>query len=300
MNNYLLIVSFTFLGLIMLAFGITATLLAPLNLYAHTSNVLGSAFISMAPKASYNLTLSRSIMHEKQVEVIVENGPWNYNSTWGHCYWIQQPFQITLLDGPHQDMLNLTTPHSPPTWTVFDIPESWSDLSAIHFSNPEDYPVSILVTISFNESVLNDAWLSLLYLGVASISTGILTTTVALIYSLKKRRLFEPGKEESEAGQREDGENRRIVLLLALAFLCLLVSFGLVSPAIGWFVSRYGAQFVHVLAVLVVYFASSYAYIHGRKLRWARSLSRAFIIVETLWLVWVLIALLLFIFAVRH
>ncbi len=104
----------------------------------------------------------------------------------------------------------------------------------------------------------------------------------------------------AEAGQREDGENRRIVLLLALAFLCLLVSFGFVSPAIGWFVSRYGVELVHVLAVLVVYFASSYAYIHGTKLRWARSLSRAFIIVETLWLVYLLIVYILFIFAVHH
>jgi hypothetical protein len=292
------------LGTLLLVFGVSAALLAPLNFYSSRTVILGSELIPIAAEAFSDFDFSEAVKHEKQVEVVIEDGPFGYNSTWGDCYWINNPFQIALLDKSKENFVNATTNHAPRVEHYFDIPSSWNDLGGIRISNPESFPVSVLVTVVFHEKIVNETWQALFFLGVASIFLGILVIGATLVYLKKRKGLIEVGESELKKlkeriiEQQDTLEKDKLAFLIILGFVSLVVSFGFFSPAIGWFISRYGAVFAQALAVIIVYIAGSYVYIHGKNLRWTRRLGLTIIILETLWLIYFLIVLIIFLFAV--
>jgi hypothetical protein len=304
MDAKFLFIGLLLLGTLLLVFGVSAALLAPLNFYSSKSVILGSKLIPIAAGASSDFDFSRVIKHEKQVEVIIEDGPFGYNSTWGNCYWINNPFQIALLDESKENFVNTATNHAPRVEHYFDIPSAWNDLGGIRISNPESFPVSVLVTVVFHNEIVNETWQGLFFLGVASIFLGILVIGATLVYFRKRKGLIEvveSGLKKPKEGsieQQETLEKDTIAFLIVLGFVSLVVSFGFFSPAIGWFISRYGAGFAQALAVIIVYIAGSYVYIHGKNLKWARRLGLTIIILETLWLIYFLIVLIMFLFAV--
>jgi hypothetical protein len=304
MDAKFLLIGLLLIGNSLLVFGVSAALLAPLNFYSSRSVILGSRLIPIAAEACSDFDFSDAIEHEKQVEVVIEDGPFGYNSKWGNCYWINNPFQIALLDESKENIVNTTTNHAPRVEHYFDIPSSWNDLGGIRISNPESFPVSVLVTVVFHEKIVNETWQGLFFLGVASIFLGILVIGATLVYFRKRKGLTEVGDSglkklrEGVIEQQETVEKDKIAFLIVLGFVSLVVSFGFLSPAIGWFVSRYGAVFAQTLAVIVIYIAGSYVYVHGKNLKWARRLGLTIIILETLWLIYFLIVLIMFLFAV--
>jgi hypothetical protein len=304
MDVKFLLIGLLLLGTSLLVFGVSAGLLAPLNLYSSRTVILGSGLVPIAAEASSDFDFSEAIKHEEQVEVVIEDGPFGYNSTWGNCYWISNPFQISLLDESKENFVNATTNHAPRVEHCFDIPSSWNGLGGIRISNPESFPVSVLVTVAFHSKIVNETWQGLFFLGVASIFLGILVIGATLVYFGKRKGLIKVGKnglrklEEGIIEQQEIPEKDKMAFLIVLGFISLVVSLGFFSPAIGWFIPRYGAVFAHASAVILVYAAGSYVYIHGKNLKWARPLGLTIVILETLWLIYLLIILIIFLSAV--
>jgi len=291
------------IGIMLLAFGATASVLAPLSLYSKRSRVLGSIALLISAGESGDFNFSRSITDENQVEVVIENGPRGYNLAWGNYFGINHPFQLALLDGSGENSVSIATNHSPRVEHYFSIPDSWSELGGIRVSNPEPYSVSIIVTVAIHHQTINETWRGLLTLGIVAVAAGIFAIGASLIYIFRQKRLVDRMNRETEKGgemrEREPvrlrgDEKEKVAFLLVLGFICLVISFGFLSPAISWFVSRYGAQFVHVLAVLVAYLSGAYVYRRGKVLKWAKTLGSIIIVVESIWLLLLLLVLIMF------
>jgi hypothetical protein len=136
--------------------------------------------VPIAANSSNEMGVFRSIGNIKEVEVAVYNGPLGMPSMWGDCYWIQHPFEIALVNG-EQSSLSITTESSPlsgPTH-IFDVPNTWNNLSAIRISNPENNPAVVIVVVIFHSQVSSFAWQMAMYLGLMSTIIGAIMIGVA-------------------------------------------------------------------------------------------------------------------------
>lgn len=176
-----------YVALILLVFGIALTALSYPNLYSWNVEVFDSGTVPIAAN-SYNehgfyTTFGPDL---KKVEVIVDNGPWHYNSMWGECVWITRSFQISLLGGQGNsgNSVGHTTLSSPRVDYTFDVPSSWNVLGGVRISNPESEPVSVDVEVIFHRQILNSSGLTAMIVGLLIAVAGI----VLVVISLKKGR----------------------------------------------------------------------------------------------------------------
>jgi hypothetical protein len=172
-------VKLAWIGSILLAFGLTSTVLSYPNLYDLKSELMYFDTMPIAAKSSNEHSFLTSVGYVKKVEVVVYDGPWGMNSMWGNCCWIRHPFEIALINGSQFSLL-ITTEQSPPVEYIFDIPNTWNSLGGVRISNPEDNPAAVNVAIIFHSQVPNFLWQTTMYLGLTSIIIGAIITAVAV------------------------------------------------------------------------------------------------------------------------
>lgn len=169
-------------GLLLLACGAVIISMSYLNLYHNETEVFSSG--ALVPINSYStndnvffLGIGEDL---KQVEVIVANGPWGYNSLWGNCWWITHSFQISLL-GPDKQ-IGATINGSPDGGVtyVFDVPSGWTSLNGVGISNPESTPVVVSVTVVLHRQVTNTVMHQTFYLGILLCAVGGIIGAVSI------------------------------------------------------------------------------------------------------------------------
>ena len=172
-----------YIGLAMLVFGITLVVLSYPNLYSWNVQFFDSTTLLIGANSSNEHSMLIGVSNVKRVQVIVDNGPWGLPSAWGDCYWINHPFEISLLNG-EGDSVGITTAKAPSVDYTFDVPSSWSHLGGIRISNPENQPVAVNIIEIFHNQTLNSSWEMAIVAGLIVILIGI----ILMVISTKKGR----------------------------------------------------------------------------------------------------------------
>jgi len=158
------------IGLALLVCGVTVFMLAFLNLCSSRSELLGSKTFAIKSDSSreYGITaIGLSALRSKEVEIIVANGPHDYDSEFGPCGWIMNPFLVRIQGGsPALVHIGQYTTRAPEVTQVIGVPRNWQVLYGVWISNPENYPVVVVVTVVFHYQVINALEQTIIYIGL--------------------------------------------------------------------------------------------------------------------------------------
>jgi hypothetical protein len=113
-----------------------------------------------------------------------------------HLIYGLNPITVTLIDSSQNVSADLQTSIRVATnaWTmirptihVFNIPDDWLYFSSLTVRNPENYPVSWIVTLTFNQRITVSEAVDRMILGITSTVVGAVILGVA-VYRIKPVR----------------------------------------------------------------------------------------------------------------
>ncbi len=177
------------LSAVLVVIGLASVFVCYPNLYVLKQEIVDAPHcLQIAPRDNNVAGIYMGMRDAVKVQVIVGNGASGTPSMWGDCSLITSPFQVSIVDGSEELISTIFTPHSPSVRCVFeDISPHVDTFGGVQVSNPEDYPVAVTVAVSFFRKTLDSNFLTLMCIGITSVTAGVVTALFELVSSERDR-----------------------------------------------------------------------------------------------------------------